>query len=113
MVFCRDTTFVAEQRESPGLGKPGLNGQKAGHGVLGGYLRSELRRWWLRCRCCLIQSPRVATLLQLRDRVISDRVSLIFVQPFLQATYDLPEHLSAKAIAYLRTSPFIIPHQNI
>ena len=77
------------EKESPGLGKPGLNGRKAGIGGVGISFSPNSCLWWLRRWRLLIQSSRVATLLQLRHRVIRDGVSLIFVQPFLQTAYDL------------------------
>ena len=49
----------------------------------------SLRRWRLRRSCFLIQSPRITTLFQVRDGVISDGKSLLFGQPVLQAAYDL------------------------
>jgi hypothetical protein len=46
-------------------------------------------RWWLCCRCPLIQPPRIATLLQLRDSVIGDGETLVLRQTFFQTSYDL------------------------
>ena len=41
----------------------------------------------LRCRCLLIQSPRVAAICKLPDGMIGYGVALVFGQPFLQTTY--------------------------
>ena len=43
----------------------------------------------MRCRCLLIQSPRITTFFQLRNGVIGHRKPLLFSQTFFQGTYDL------------------------
>jgi class 3 adenylate cyclase len=49
-----------------------------------------ITRWQLRRRRLLVQPPRVATLFELGDSVISDRKSLLLGQSFFQAANDLP-----------------------
>ena len=82
----------ATQMKSPGRGDRGFKDGRRG-GVSGDasvqsksdlFTLTAARRWRL-----LVQSPRIAALFQLRDGVIGDRVSLLFSQPFFQATDDL------------------------
>ena len=58
--------------------------------AIGAANKLELRRW----RPCrwrfLIQPPRIASLFKLLDGVVSYCKSFVFIQPFFQATYDLP-----------------------
>ena len=62
-------------------------------------------RWRFRRRRLVVQPPRVATLLKLRDSVVRDGVTLVLGQSFFQT---LQERLSAKAIAYRSTSPLVM-----
>jgi hypothetical protein len=79
---------VLKEKAPAGEGR-GLTDRRRGVGGCGDCLRSEFTLMAARCRYLLIQSPRVTTLLELHDRVISDRKSLFFGQSFLQAAYDL------------------------
>ena len=81
---------VWNKEKAPVLGDRGLTDRRRGVGGCGDYLPSELGRWRLRCRCLLIQSQRITTILQLRDGVIGDRKSLLLGQPFFQTSNDLP-----------------------
>ena len=104
---------VWNKEKAPVLGDRGLTDRRRGVGGCGDYLPSELGRWRLRCRCLLIQSPRITTLLQLRDGVIGDRKSLLLVSPSFRPRMIFRERLSAKAMAYRRISPLVLAQQNI
>ena len=46
-------------------------------------------RWRFRRRRLVVQPPRVATLLKLRDSVVRDGVTLVLGQSFFQTAHDL------------------------
>jgi hypothetical protein len=79
------------QEEAPALLDRGSKRKSRGgvSGVRSDPSARKLGRWCLRRWRILVQSPRVAALFQLRDRMIGDRVSFILCQLRLQPLHDL------------------------